>query len=146
VPDSRRRIVELRSAGIMSCVNFADTTVPKRPISVLLIAVLYIAVGTIGFAYHFTEFYAHGAFRYDGALIELTEVSAIISGVFMLLGHNWARWLAIVWIAFHVVLSVFEAFRGFFVHCLLCALIAWALFHPGASRYFRRDQDLQRQA
>lgn len=109
----------------------------KRPLSVLLIACLYIAVGTIGFVAHWTEFRSSGAFHYDGFLIELTALVAAISGVFMLRGQNWARWLALAWIAFHVVLSAFEAFRGFAVHCVLFALIAWAVFHPEASRYFR---------
>ena len=34
---------------------------------------------------------------------------AIVCGVFLLRGHNWARWLALAWIAFHVVLSAFHA-------------------------------------
>ena len=109
----------------------------KRPLSVLLIALLYIAVGTIGFAYHFTELRAVGTYRYDGVLIELTELCAAISGVFMLRGHSWARWLAVAWIAFHVILSAFQGFRGFAVHCLLLGSIVWAAFRPEATRYFR---------
>jgi len=43
----------------------------------------------------------------------------------------------VAWIALHVVLSGLEAFRGFAVHCLFCAAIAWILFRPDAGRYFR---------
>ena len=109
----------------------------KRPISVLLVALLYIAVGTIGSAYHFTEVYARDTFHYDGLLIELTELCALACGAFMLRGQNWARWVAVAWIAFHVILCAFQALQPFLIHCVLCGLIAWAVFHPQAARYFR---------
>jgi hypothetical protein len=108
----------------------------KRPLSVLLIACLYIAVGAIGFVYHSSELLSSGAFHYDGVLVEITELTALVCGVFMLRGQNWARWLAIVWIGFHVLLSAFHAFQGFAVHCALFILIAWAIFRPDASSYF----------
>lgn len=106
----------------------------KRPLSVTILGCLYIGVGTIGFADHFTEFLA---FQYDGLWVELIEILAILCGVFVLRGHNWARWVALAWIAFHVILSAFHAFREFAIHCLFCAVIAWFLFRPEAARYFR---------
>jgi hypothetical protein len=106
----------------------------KRPLSVTILGCLYIGVGTIGFAYHFTELLA---FQYDGLWVELIEILAILCGAFMLRGHNWARWVALAWIAFHVILSAFHAFREFAIHCLFCAVIAWFLFRPEAARYFR---------
>jgi hypothetical protein len=109
----------------------------KRPISVLLIAWLYIAVGVIGFVYHFRDLRIQGALQYDAFLIEVTELFAVICGVFMLRGQSWARWLAVAWIALHVILSAFQELRGFVMHCLILGLIAWAVFRPEASRYFR---------
>jgi hypothetical protein len=108
-----------------------------RPVSVTILAWLYIGVGTVGFFYHLTQFEARNAFGFDGVWIELTELSAVLCGAFMLRGHNWARWLALTWMAFHVILSGFDAFRGFAVHCLFLAVIAWVLFRPGAAWYFR---------
>jgi hypothetical protein len=108
-----------------------------RPVAVTILAWLYIGVGTVGFFAHLTELHARNAFRFDGIWIELTELAAVLCGSFMLRGHNWARWLAVAWIALHVVLSGLEAFRGFVVHCLFCAAIAWILFRPDAGRYFR---------
>jgi hypothetical protein len=58
----------------------------------------------------------------------------------MLRAHNWARWLALAWIAFHVVLSAFHAFSELVIHGLLCAMIAWGLFRPEAGRYFRGER------
>ncbi len=108
----------------------------KRPLSVTILACVYIAVGAIGFAYHFTELRHAGAFSYEALLVELVEVLAILFGAFMLRGRNWARWLALAWIAFHVILSAFHAFPEFALHALFCAVIAWILLRPIAARYF----------
>lgn len=109
----------------------------KTPVSVTFLACVYIAVGTLGFVYHFSELLSNHRFQYDTVLIELVEVIAVLGGAFMLRGQNWARWLAVAWIAFHVVLSAFRALPQFAIHCLFCAVIVWILFRPEASRYFR---------
>jgi hypothetical protein len=105
----------------------------QRPISVTIVACVYLAVGTVAFVYHFRELLL---LQRDSVSIELTEFLAIVSGAFMLRGHNWARWLALAWIVFHVILSVFDSFHGLAVHGLLCAVIAWLLFRSEAARYF----------
>jgi hypothetical protein len=110
----------------------------QRPIPVTIIACLYLAVGTVAFVYHFRELLS---LQRDSFGMELTEFLAIVSGAFMLRGHNWARWLALAWIAFHVILSILDSDHGLVVHGLLCAVIAWILFRPESSRYFRsREQ------
>jgi hypothetical protein len=60
-----------------------------------------------------------------------------VSGIFLLRGQNWARWLALAWIVFHVALSAFHPLRELAVHVVLCAFIALVLFRPAAGRYFR---------
>ncbi|HEX4810750.1 MAG TPA: hypothetical protein VH325_17570 [Bryobacteraceae bacterium] len=108
----------------------------KRPLPVTVLAWVYIAVGAIGFVSHFTELLARNPFHYDAVLVELTESLAIICGAFMLQGHNWARWLALAWIAFHVVLSAFHALPELAMHALVlrgdCLVSVstrgWALF------------------
>lgn len=108
-----------------------------RPLSVTILACVYIGVGTIGFVYHFSEFLARKTFHYDILLIEAVEIIAIVGGAFMLRGQNWARWVALGWIAFHVIVSAFHPVREFAIHLLFCAAIAWLLFRPNAARYFR---------
>jgi hypothetical protein len=104
---------------------------------VTIIACIYILVGVIGFAYHFTDLHTQNAFQYDGLLIEFVRILAVIAGAFMLRAHNWARWLALAWIALHVVLSAFNSLPQFAVHCVFFAVIAWLLFRPEVGRYFR---------
>jgi hypothetical protein len=110
----------------------------RRPLSVTIISWLFIAAGTVGFAYHITEFKAHGQFQYDLVWVSLVRLLAILGGVFMLRGKNWARWLLVVWIAFHVVLSAFHTLFELAMHSLLLVVIAYILFQPNASAYFRR--------
>lgn len=112
----------------------------KRPLPVTIIASVYIVMGAIGFAYHWKEFEASHAFQGDILWVELIRLVAIVSGIFMLRGHNWARWIALAWIAFHVLLSAFHGWPELAVHCLFCAVIAWLLFRPDSGRYFRAVQ------
>jgi hypothetical protein len=104
----------------------------KRPLSILVLSSLYIAIGTIGFAYHFPRTLA---FHYEDVWIEGTELLAFVAGVFMLRGHNWARWLALAWIAFHVAIS-FPVVRQIAIHSLFLAVIVWLLFQSLAGQYF----------
>ena len=105
----------------------------KRPISVTILACVYLLVGTAGFIFHFKESLASPR---DGFWIELTELIAFVCGVFLLRGANWARWLALAWMVFHVSIS-FPQLLKVAVHFVICALIAWILFRPEARRYFR---------
>jgi hypothetical protein len=108
----------------------------RRPISVLLIACLYIAVGAIGFVFHFPAL--HAGFHSDDVWVELTELLALICGVFLLRRHHWARWIAVAWIAFHVIIS-YPEIQKLAIHGVIAALIVWGLFHREASRYFRHN-------
>lgn len=106
----------------------------RRPVAVLVIAGAYLAVGIIGFVVHFHDLLATPS---EGVWIELTELLAAVTGVFLLRGRNWARWLAVAWIAFHVVLSAFGNIREMAVHALLAALIVWLLFRPDTAGWFQ---------
>lgn len=109
----------------------------KRPLSITILACVYLAVGVIGFAFHFKELLAG---YHEAVWIELTEFLAVFCGAFLLRGDNWARWLALAWIAFHVALSAFHAISELVTHAVFCAVIAWLLFRSDASRYFRGAQ------
>jgi hypothetical protein len=111
----------------------------KRPLSVTILACVYLAVGVIGFAFHFRELLAG---HHDAVAIELTEFVAILCGAFLLRGQNWARWLALAWIAFHVVLSAFHSIPESAIHAVFCAVIAWILFRSEGAQYFRDARQL----
>jgi hypothetical protein len=112
----------------------------KRPLAVTIIACIYIGVGTVGFVYHLLPILVRHAFHYDDILVEFSEFVAIVCGAFLLRGHNWARWLALAWIAFHVGISFFESMQKVMIHGLILLLIAYFLFRPEARPYFRHRE------
>jgi hypothetical protein len=108
----------------------------KRPIAVTILACVLMAAGVMGIAYHLPDFSPKHPFRYENLGILLLRVAAIVAGVFMLRGRNWARWLALAWIAFHLILSFFHSVGEVVIHGLVFALFAWFLFRPDARAYF----------
>jgi uncharacterized membrane protein HdeD (DUF308 family) len=109
----------------------------KRPLSVTVIGWLFIAMGIVGFAYHVTDFKTKPQLRYELVWVCLLRLLVILAGIFVLRGKNWARWLLLVWIAYHVILSAFHSTSELLVHSFLLAVVAYVLFRPRASDYFR---------
>jgi hypothetical protein len=103
----------------------------RIPITVIVIAGIYLAVGIGGFMVHFKDLHAP-----DGIGMEMTELLAIVCGVFLLRAQNWARWLAIAWMTFHVLIS-FGVLEELAVHCAFLVFITWSLFRADANRFFR---------
>ena len=108
----------------------------KRPLAVSILSCLLIATGVVGLARHLADYKATQPFEYDLVWIFIVQLAAILCGAFLLRGASWARWLALAWMAFHVVLSFFQSLREVAVHGLLFALIAYFLFRPEARAYF----------
>jgi hypothetical protein len=109
----------------------------KRPLAVIVIGCLYIAAGLIAFAAHLIGFKLQHPFQYDIVWISLINLTAIVCGVYLLQGRNWARWVALAWIGFHVVLSTFHSPFELIVHSLLCIAVLYFLFRPQITQYFR---------
>ncbi|RPJ61043.1 MAG: hypothetical protein EHM23_08345 [Acidobacteria bacterium] len=109
----------------------------KRPLAVTIISWLFIVAGAIGLAYHATELTAEGPFDSEVIWVLFVRLLAVAGGVFMLRGYNWARWLLLAWIAYHVILSVFHSLSELVMHTLLLVVIAYFLFRPRVSAYFR---------
>ena len=112
----------------------AQPEITKRPVLVVLIGCLFIAAGAFGIIYHAPEFRI-----LDSELMWVLSVRllAIVGGVFALRGANWARWLLLAWIVYHVILSVFHPISELVVHVVLCVVVAYGLFRSQSSVYFR---------
>src|SRR5215469_11137459 len=107
----------------------------KRPIYVTIIAWVYIVMGAIGFVYHFPTLQARSVLAFDALWIELIRLAAVLCGVYLLFGRNWARWLALAWMAFHVVVSAFHTMPEMAMHAVFLAVLAYLLTRPAAVRY-----------
>ncbi len=110
--------------------------VATRPLSVTVLACLFIVVGSLGFVFHLRPALASHTVHNDDLIVEVTELIALIAGLFILRGHNWARWLAVAWIGFHVVISFGEPGK-LAIHALMFVLITYFLFRPKARAYFQ---------
>jgi hypothetical protein len=108
----------------------------KRPLQVTLLSILYILTGAVGLVHHSVELKGK-PFEDSAMLALLISLIAILAGAYMLLRKNWARWLAIVWIAVHVLISFFHTRQELLMHAVMLALFGYLLFRPECNAYFR---------
>lgn len=109
----------------------------KRPLTVTLISALYIVTGIVAIIYHAREWAA--SLQGDDLLAFVIRVLAIVGGVFALRGQNWARWLLVLWIGYHIVLSVGHPVEQIITHALFGILTGVCLFNKKANGFFRRS-------
>ena len=114
----------------------ADRMRTRAPFPVIAVAFVYIVMGVVGFTYHLKEFDARQPFRGDFLWVEIVRLLAVVAGVFMLRRRNWARWLALAWMGYHVVLSAFHTVPELLMHAVFFVLFAWLLWTAPARRYF----------
>lgn len=115
----------------------------KRPMVVTIVCVLFIVIGIAGLIRGvYTLRYSSGGITghdvMDAGLVALTSLVALLGGLFMLRAANWARWLCLAWMAFHVVISLGHDRLQFIVHSIWLVVLTVALFWPSSSAYFRR--------
>lgn len=111
----------------------------KRPISVTVVAWLYIVTGAAGLALQLANWRTARLLSFDTSGVASIRALAIVAGVFLLLRHNWARWLAVAWMAFHMWVGFLNSVRQGIAHSVFLILIVWLLFRPAASAWFRRS-------
>ena len=118
----------------------------RRPISITIISWVTIAVGSVALLTGLLSLFdAASALHLEEAdaeplefgLMLMTRILAVVSGVFMLSGFNWARWLLVFWFTFHIVLSIFHTPLELIVHGVLFTVGLFLLFRPESSTYFR---------
>jgi fructose-specific phosphotransferase system IIC component len=119
--------------------NPRDVITVRRRIPVVIAGGLFIAAGIVGLAYHAHEIDPRHPFEFDVVAAAVVRLLAIVGGVFVLLGRNWARWLLIAWLAYHVVLSAFHSAGELAFHFVLLVVISWLLFRAAASAYFHKQ-------
>jgi len=118
----------------------------KRPISITIIGILFIAVGVIGVvttASQLVSLYSgpepHTIVRpFEFWPIQVSRVWVLVSGVFLLLGFNWARWLLVVWMAFHIVIGALHSPFQLLMHVVIFSVVLFFLFRPPANTYLSR--------
>jgi hypothetical protein len=118
-----------------------SSSATKRPLSVTLIALLFLISGSVGLIYHATEIKFSASAQFDLFLVLFVRLLAVVGAIFALRGHNWARWLLVIWMAYHVILSAFHSVSQTLVHTALFGVIAFFLFRRRAAVYFGTRND-----
>jgi uncharacterized membrane protein HdeD (DUF308 family) len=108
----------------------------KRPFQVTVLGWLFIIVGVLSTTYHLLK---SPLDRWTVPIL-LVGTTAIVAGVFLLRGAGWARWLLLIWLAFHVVVSAFNSLSDALAHFVLLSVVAYFLIGPPTSKYFERGQ------
>jgi len=108
----------------------------KRPLAVTIIGVVYILAGVSGLIYHATEWKAQ-PFHYEIIGISFVRVLGIAAGIYTLRGANWARWLALAWMAFHVAISYLNGWDKVAMHAVFLALIGFFLLRRQSAEFFQ---------
>jgi uncharacterized membrane protein YphA (DoxX/SURF4 family) len=111
----------------------------NRPIAVTVIAWLFIAAGIFTFVVHAREVAMHTPFHVVDLWIPGIGIFSVVAGIFILLGSGWARWLALAWMAFHLVIGFLNSPARTVTHAVLLAVIAWGLFDLKARVFFQRQ-------
>lgn len=105
----------------------------KRPIPIIIVSTLFILVGVVGFAYHAKELSGK---LYETIWVLFVEILAVTCGILLLYKISWARWLAIAWLLYHVIISAFNSTSEMIAHIVFLAVVSFLLFLPALSTYF----------
>lgn len=112
----------------------------KRPVSVTVLSFIFIAAGATGLIYHLKDFRPQHPFQSEVIWISLVRLLAVIGGIYMFLGRNWARWLCLGWLAFHVLISIARPIQDLAFHVVIFVAITILLLRRDASAYFRSSK------
>jgi len=110
----------------------------ERLWSVIVVGLIFLALGVLDITRGLAPLFVsapHWHMATDDVEVLLIGVAAIVGGVYVLRGKNWARWLLAVWMAFHVAISIGQP-KQFVAHLVIFGCIAFLLFRPGASPFF----------
>jgi len=120
----------------------------KRPLLVTIIGWIFIVVGSVGFVYHTIPLLRGRAVdmgpggTVDTLVISFVRILAIVAGVFLLRGHNWARWLCVAWAAFHVLVSLWHSPFELVMHIVVLLVVVYILFRRTSSEYFKAPSQI----
>jgi hypothetical protein len=119
----------------------------KRPLSITVVGWVFVCVGIVSVAAgtwrfmlnrpHENGFGNSHQNSVDLGLVWVSALVAIVGGAFLLRGRNWARWLLVVWMGLHIILSMLHSAFELVVHSVLFGVVLCFLVRASASEYFR---------
>jgi hypothetical protein len=122
----------------------------RPPRSIIFVAAVFILAGSAGLlndwwpllTFHAAEqlakLQADGV--WDLGLAWSTRLLAIVGGVGLLRGHNWARWLLLAWMLFHVGISFFHSLEEVLLHTVIFAPLSYLIFRRSLAPFFQPEK------
>ena len=104
----------------------------QRPLAITIISWLFIIFGSIALLSGVLPLADIKSHWY----VHLSRFLQIVAGVFMLYGRNWARWLLVAWIAFHIVVGALNGLMSLAMHVVIFSVILFFVFRRDANVYF----------
>lgn len=114
----------------------------RRPITVVIVGLLFILAGGLGIAYHIKDLSQPGLKLSEVIWVFIVRLVAIICGVLLFLRTDWARWLAVIWLIYHVIIGALHSTSEMIVHIALLVIVTVLLFLPVSSAYFRGNREV----
>ncbi len=117
-----------------------ERTARPRIRSVLVVGVLFLVLGALDLYRGLAPLVASAPrwhMATDDVEVLAIGLAAIVGGIFVLRGANWARWLLAAWMALHVAISIGQP-TALVAHTVIFGFVAWLLFRPRASEFFTR--------
>lgn len=112
----------------------------KRSIPVIIVAGVLILVGGMGFVYHLKDVNDTGISIYESIWVLVLRLVAIMCGILLLYRINWSRWLAMTWLAYHVVIGAYNSTEQMITHIVFFLLVTALLYLPVSSAYFKNKK------
>ena len=114
----------------------------RRPITIIIVSVGFVLIGMGGFLRGLWPLVTQGAAikshdLMDSAFVGGLGLIALLSGVFLFRGANWARWLCVGWMAVHVALSVVHTTLELVIHSVFLLVLIFVLFLGTGSKYLQ---------
>ena len=108
-----------------------------RPIAVIIVSILLILTGCFGIANHIKDFSEPNANLSALIWVLFVRILAIVCGLLLLFRINWARWLAIAWLVYHILIGALNSTSEMIAHIVILILVSVLLFLPASSKYFQ---------
>jgi hypothetical protein len=109
----------------------------NRPVAVILVSLLFITTGCIGFVYHIKDFSELNAKPGELIWTLFLRMLAVVCGLLLLFRINWTRWFAIAWLAYHILISALNSTTEMIAHIVFLIIVSILLFLPASSKYFQ---------
>lgn len=112
----------------------------NRPVPIVIVSILFILTGILGIATHTNDFN-----KPDVRLVELlwtllVRILAVVCGILLLYKIKWARWLAIAWLVYHIVIGAFNSTSEVIAHTVILVIVCVLLFLPISVDYFKQNK------